>query len=118
MNLTRRDFLGGAMVAVAAAFSRRALAGDGAPNLIFGVLSDPHVTDDPATADVLEKVFAYLRSQNVDAVVISGDITHLGLVSGDLSKLKIECYDDSKSLKYTAYLDPANGKIRKNIKTE
>jgi hypothetical protein len=44
--------------------------------------------------------------------------THLGLVSGDLSKLKIECYDDSKSLKYTAYLDPANGKIRKNTETE
>ena len=81
MNLTRRDFLGGAMAAVAAAFSWRALAGDGVPDLVFGVLSDPHVTDDPATADVLEKVFAYLRSQNVDVVVISGDITHLGLVS-------------------------------------
>jgi hypothetical protein len=44
--------------------------------------------------------------------------THLGLVSADLSKLKIECYDESQTLKYTAYLDPANGKIRKNTETE
>lgn len=46
---------------------------------------------------------------------ITRTFTHLGLVSGDLSKLKIEFYDESKSLKYTGYLDPANGKIRKNI---
>ena len=44
---------------------------------------------------------------------IDRGFTHLGLVSGDLSKLKIECYDASKSLKYNAYLDQANGKIRK-----
>ena len=46
---------------------------------------------------------------------IDRSFTHLGLVSGDLSQLKIEFYDDSKSLKYTGYLDPANGKIRKTI---
>lgn len=47
---------------------------------------------------------------------IDQGFTHLGLVSGDLSKLKIEFYDESKSLKYTGYLDPANGKMRKTIK--
>ena len=46
---------------------------------------------------------------------ISRSFTHLGLVSGDISKIKIEFYDDSKSLKYTGYLDSAGGKIRKTI---
>ncbi len=48
---------------------------------------------------------------------IKRGFTHLGLVSGDLSKLKIEFYDDSKSLKYTGHLDSANGKIMKNVDT-
>ncbi len=47
---------------------------------------------------------------------VTSSFKHLGLVSNDLSKLKIECYDESKSLKYNAYLDQTNGKMMK--KTE
>ncbi len=46
---------------------------------------------------------------------INRSFTHLGLVGGDLSELKLEFYDESQSLKYTGYLDPANGKMRKNV---
>ncbi|MBQ7583420.1 MAG: TolC family protein [Lachnospiraceae bacterium] len=49
---------------------------------------------------------------------ITRTFTHLGLVSGDFSKLKLEFYDEAKSLKYTGYLDPANGKIRKTIEDD
>ncbi|MCR5748253.1 MAG: TolC family protein [Lachnospiraceae bacterium] len=46
---------------------------------------------------------------------ISKSFTHLGLVSGDLSKLKIELYDDTENLKYTAHMDVENKKL---IKTD
>ncbi len=48
---------------------------------------------------------------------IDKKFTHLGLVSGDLSQLKIEFYDGSKSLKYTGYLDQGSGKMKKTIDT-
>ncbi|MCR5774428.1 MAG: hypothetical protein K6G42_05030 [Lachnospiraceae bacterium] len=44
---------------------------------------------------------------------ITKSFTHLGLVSGDLSQLSIEFYDESKALKYNGYLDVANKKIKK-----
>ena len=48
---------------------------------------------------------------------VSRGFTHLGLVAGDLGELKIEFYDESKSLKYTGYLDPASGGIKKSDET-
>ena len=45
---------------------------------------------------------------------VSRGFTHLGLVAGDLGELKIEFYDESKSLKYTGYLDLASGAIKKS----
>lgn len=49
---------------------------------------------------------------------IDRGFTHLGLVSADLSNIKIECYDSDQKLKYTAYLDAANGKMRKTVSTD
>ena len=46
---------------------------------------------------------------------VSRGFTHLGLVAGDLGKLKIEFYDESGKLKYTGYLDASGGKLRKTI---
>ena len=40
--------------------------------------------------------------------------THLGLVSSDLDKVKLELYDENKALKYKAYLDTTNKKIKKD----
>lgn len=78
--MTRREFLGG-FAAVFASLSAKRLWGEALANeplLRFGVMSDTHLetTDDPAT---LGRVLRYLRERNVDAVVISGDITERGL---------------------------------------
>lgn len=94
MNISRRRFfIGGAAFATLGAFAgnRFALAADpksgAVPRLRFGVLSDIHITH--AGAD--EKIGAYgnyltfkralewFRSQNVDAVVIAGDMADCGL---------------------------------------
>lgn len=45
----------------------------------FGVLSDLHVTD-WASAEVFRKALAYFRGRDVDAVMITGDLTDHGLL--------------------------------------
>ena len=52
----------------------------GKPKLRFGVLSDLHVTD-WASAEVFRKALAYFRDREVDAVMITGDLTDHGLMS-------------------------------------
>ena len=48
---------------------------------------------------------------------IDQGFTHLALVSTDLDSLKIELYDESENLKYNAYLDTANKKMKKKTDT-
>ncbi|MBO5551452.1 MAG: hypothetical protein J5966_05785, partial [Lachnospiraceae bacterium] len=48
---------------------------------------------------------------------IGRGFTHLGLISADLGSLIIELYDDSENLKYTAYLDTVNRKMKKKTDT-
>lgn len=83
-DITRKNFLIGSM-AVAAAGARRMFAApagtvSGKPRLKVGVLSDIHVRDD-ATQAFFEKTLGWYRDQDVDAVLVAGDMADLGLVS-------------------------------------
>ena len=78
--LSRRFFLRG-LAAGAATLSARQLLAEALANeplLRFGVMSDTHLElkDDP---NGLGRIFRTLHDRNVDAVVISGDITERGL---------------------------------------
>ena len=78
MSLSRREFFGGMFSAAGVAVARRAVgAAAGEPLLRFGYASDTHLTfgDDPRQ---LGEVFDWFRDRNVDAVVLSGDITEGG----------------------------------------
>ena len=74
--LDRRTFMKSASaLAALPAFAQ----GDG-PRLVFGVLSDMHVTT-PGTCEHLEKALSYFNAQGVDAVVLAGDMIDDGLES-------------------------------------
>ncbi len=77
----RRGFLKGA--AAFSAFGAPRLFGmdGGKPALTFGVISDTHITDKASTM-VLERTLKYFRDCKVDAVMICGDISDYGLLSG------------------------------------
>ena len=79
MNFSRRTFIG----AVAASFATRAnpVWAEERPLLKFGVLSDPHVRADPATARALRKELARFSREGVRAVVISGDLCEVGTLT-------------------------------------
>ena len=53
----------------------------GRPNMVFGVVSDIHVTT-PKSCRMLERALVQFRRRGVDAVVIPGDLTDWGLKSG------------------------------------
>ena len=74
--LDRRTFL----KSVSAAAALPALGGARTPNLVFGILSDMHVTT-PETCEHLEKALTYFKAQGVDAVVFAGDLIDDGLES-------------------------------------
>lgn len=74
-KIGRRSFIGTLSAACAASLSVRA---EEQPLLKIGVLSDPHVTADSATAKPLLKAFEYFATEGVGAVVIAGDICHDG----------------------------------------
>lgn len=75
-SLGRRGFLGSA----AAFAAMPAWVQDTSPRLVFGILSDMHVTV-PETCVHLEKALRYFREQDVDAVVFAGDMIDDGLES-------------------------------------
>ena len=51
------------------------------PNLRFGVLSDVHIGGRKAAPERLKFALDYLAAQNVDAVLVAGDLAHSGLIS-------------------------------------
>jgi len=53
----------------------------GRPNMVFGVVSDIHVTT-PKSCRMFERALVQFRRRGVDAVVIPGDLTDWGLKSG------------------------------------
>jgi 3',5'-cyclic AMP phosphodiesterase CpdA len=96
MNISRRQFFigGAAATGVFGAFGGNrffAAAGfkaDGAPKLRFGVVSDIHITKVGADEKMegwgnnltFKHTLEWFRSQNVDAVVIAGDMADKGMV--------------------------------------
>ncbi len=82
-NFNRRDFLKG--MAVTAAFSpfggMKLFAADGddgkTPNLRFGVVSDVHITV-AHNVETWEKTIQWFKEQDVDAVLVAGDIADRG----------------------------------------
>lgn len=78
MNFSRRFFIGSLLASVAA--DKVAFAAE-KPLLTFGVLSDCHVRDNPASAEPLRKEFAHFFRANVRVVVISGDVCHNGTLN-------------------------------------
>ena len=76
---TRRCFIG-AVAAAVATRSRGVFAAE-SPILKIGVLSDPHIRTDPASAGALRKEFARFSHEGVRAVVISGDLCEVGTLT-------------------------------------
>ena len=79
LNLSRKQFVGG----FAAAFGGLVLPADafgtGTPILKLGLVSDVHLGGEGKDAD-LERVLRHFDAQGVDAVMITGDIAHTGLI--------------------------------------
>lgn len=98
-NISRRNFLLGS-----SAFSLRTVAEPLAgfssqPNLKFGVLSDIHITDWESTK-ILRKAFQRFRAQDVDAVLIAGDLADHGLLPQleNVAKAWFSVFPDDKGL--------------------
>lgn len=77
----RRGFIGGAAALLGMGGCRSLGIGGERPNIVFGVISDLHVTT-PDSTDVFRRILAYFRDRKVDAVVVAGDLTDWGLKSG------------------------------------
>ena len=104
-NFNRRDFLKG--IAATAAFSpfggMKLFAADGddgkTPNLRFGVVSDVHITV-AHNVETWEKTIQWFKEQDVDAVLVAGDIADRGLLSElkDFSDSWYKIFPDDKGL--------------------
>ena len=80
LDINRREFLlsSGAAFMVAGC---RTCDLFGSPNMVFGVVSDIHVTT-PKSCRMLERALVQFKCRGVDAVVVPGDLTDWGLKSG------------------------------------
>ena len=80
MILSRRSFLiGGSAAALASGCRGPRFIGSG--DLRLGVISDIHIRE-PESAETTERAFRFYRSRGVDAVLIAGDLSDWGLLSG------------------------------------
>ena len=79
MNISRRNFLFSSG-AFALAAGCRSTAIFGKPELVFGVVSDIHITT-PNSCALFESSLRYFRRRGVDAVMAPGDLTDWGLRS-------------------------------------
>ena len=104
-NFNRRDFLKG--IAATAAFSpfggMKLFAADSdagkTPKLRFGVVSDVHITV-AHNIETWEKTIQWFKEQDVDAVLVAGDIADRGLLSElkDFSDSWYKIFPDDKGL--------------------
>ena len=103
-NFNRRDFLKG--MAATAAFSpfggMKLFAADenaAAPKLRFGVVSDVHITASH-NVETWEKTIQWFKAQDVDAVLVAGDIADRGQVSElkDFADVWYKVFPDDKGL--------------------
>ena len=81
IQIGRRGFLGGAAAFIGAGGCRSLGLCGPKPELVFGVISDIHVTT-PESTVAFRKALAYFRDRQVDAVVVAGDLSDWGLKSG------------------------------------
>lgn len=102
MEINRRSFLLGTS---ALAFSgcvtgnAKTACDPKALRLKFGVLSDIHITD-WASTEIFRKTLRYFRSQDVDAVLIAGDMADHGLISQleNVAKAWFEVFPNDRGL--------------------
>ena len=80
-NTNRRNFLGGLAASLALGGCRTPWWYGERPALMFGVISDIHVTTPESTAE-FRRALAYFRDRGVDAVLVAGDLADWGLKSG------------------------------------
>lgn len=83
MRTTRRVFVEGAMTLIGGAFVPFDAFAESAaaPTMKFGVVSDVHVGGRKEAVANLEKALRWLDSQKVDAVAVTGDTAHSGMIS-------------------------------------
>lgn len=79
--MKRRDFLCGLTASFAFAGCRVPWWLGKAPNLKFGVISDIHMTTPDSTAE-FRRALIHFRDCGADAVLVAGDLTDWGLLSG------------------------------------
>ena len=80
-NLSRRSFLAGASALAGLGGCRSLWLPSDDPRLKVGVISDIHVTT-PASTAMFERALLYFRDRKADAVLIAGDLSDWGLLSG------------------------------------
>ena len=80
IQLSRRNFLGGAIALMGAGGCRSLGVCGPRPNIVFGVISDVHITT-PESAEMFIRTLKYFRDRKVDAVMVAGDLTDWGLKS-------------------------------------
>ena len=80
-DLSRRGFIAAALASGAAGGCRSLGLCCERPNIVFGVVSDLHVTT-PESTLAFRRALAYFRDRGVDAVVVTGDLSDWGLRSG------------------------------------
>ena len=80
-GLTRRGFLGGMASAGAFGGCRSLGVFGGDAQLRIGVVSDIHMTT-PDSGEKVRRALAYFRRRGADAVVVAGDLSDWGLLSG------------------------------------
>ena len=81
IQISRRNFLGGAAALMGSGGCRSLGLGGEKPDLVFGVISDVHITT-PESCEMFIRTLKYFRDRKVDAVMVSGDLTDWGLKSG------------------------------------
>ena len=81
IQLSRRNFLGGAAALMGMGGCRSLGIGGAEPNIVFGVISDIHITT-PGSTVAFRKALEYFRDRKVDAMVVAGDLSDWGLRSG------------------------------------
>ena len=77
-KITRKGFLGGVLAFGAAYPIFDVAASPRRPNLLVGILSDPHTTS-PANLEYFRKSLRYFRDRGIDAVAIPGDFGNVAL---------------------------------------
>ena len=80
-DLSRRSFLVGASALVGLGGRPSFCLPPDDPRLKVGVISDIHVTT-PASTAMFERALLYFRDRKADAVLIAGDLSDWGLLSG------------------------------------